>query len=79
MKSKNIPDDIKVKSIEESQNEIKEILTNLENVDTNLEDSIEQYNRMIQLNHHIQDQFKKKANEIKLSFLEKSGTKVHKK
>lgn len=79
MKSKNIPDDIKVKSIEESQNEIKEILTNLENVDTNLEDSIEQYNRMIQLNHHIQDQFKKKADEIKLSFLEKSETKVHKK
>jgi exonuclease VII small subunit len=79
MKSKNIPDDIKVKSIEESQNEIKEILTNLENVDTNLEDSLEQYNRMIQLNHHIQDQFKKKANEIELSFLKKRGTNVHKK
>ena len=32
MKSKNIPADIKSKSIKEAQNEIKEIITNLENV-----------------------------------------------
>ena len=31
MKSKNIPADIKSKSIKEAQNEIKEIITNLEN------------------------------------------------
>ena len=30
MKSKNIPADIKLKSIKEAQNEIKEIITNLE-------------------------------------------------
>ena len=65
MKSKNIPADIKNKSIKEAQNEIKEIIEKLENAETNLENSIEQYDRMMQLNYHIQNQFKQKANEIK--------------
>ena len=51
----------------EAQNEIKEIIEKLENTEINLEDSIEQYNRMMQLNYHIQDQFRQKANEIKES------------
>ena len=70
MKSKNIPADIRTKSIKEAQNEIKKIILNLENRETNLENSIEQYNRMIHLNYHIQEQFKKKANEIKKSSLD---------
>ena len=72
MKSKNIPVDIRTKSIKEAQNEIKEIIEKLENAETNLEDSIEQYDRMMQLNYHIQDQFRQKANEIKQSFLQKN-------
>jgi len=72
MKSKNIPADIRAKSIKEAQNEIKEIIEKLESAETNLEDSIEQYDRMIQLNYHIQDQFRQKANEIKQSFLQKN-------
>ena len=64
MKSKNIPVDIRAKSTKEAQNEIKQIIEKLENTETNLENSIEQYNRMIQLNYHIQDQFRKKAKEI---------------
>ena len=72
MKSKNIPADIIAKSIKEAQNEIKEIIEKLENAETNLEDSIEQYDRMIQLNYHIQDQFRQKANGIKQSFLQKN-------
>ena len=67
MKSKNIPADIKSKSIKEAQNEIKEIIANLENVETNLEESMNKYNRMMQLNYHIQEQFKKKLKEIKRS------------
>ena len=67
MKSKNIPADIKSKSIKEAQNEIKEIITNLENSETNLEESMYKYNRMMQLNYHIQEQFKKKLKEIKRS------------
>ena len=72
MKSKNIPADISAKSIKEAQNEIKQIIKKLENTETNLEDSIEQYNRMIQLNYHIQDQFKQKSNEIKQFTLSKN-------
>ena len=72
MKSKNIPEDIRIKSIKEAQTEIKEIITQLENADTNLEDLIEQYNRMLQLNYHIQEQFKKKLNEIKRPTFNKS-------
>ena len=72
MKLKNIPADIGTKSIKEAQNEIKQIIEKLENIEINLEDSIEQYNRMIQLNYHIQDQFRQKANEIKQSTLHKN-------
>ena len=76
MKSKNIPVDIREKSIKEAQSEIKQIIEKLENTETNLQDSIEQYNRMIQLNYHIQDQFRKKANEIKKSTLHRSKKKL---
>ena len=72
MKLKNIPADIRAKSIKEAQNEIKQIIEKLENTEVNLEDSIEQYDRMMQLNFHIQDQFRQKANEIKQSTLHKN-------
>jgi len=73
MKLKNIPADISTKSIKEAQSEIKEIITKLENTETDLESSMEQYNRMMYLNFHIQEQFKKKANEIKQSILDNNG------
>ena len=76
MKLKNIPADISAKSIKEAQSEIKEIIEKLESAETDLESSLEQYNRMIQLNHHIQDQFRKKANEIKQSSLFKNEKKL---
>jgi exodeoxyribonuclease VII small subunit len=72
MKSKNIPADIESKSIKEAQKEIKEIITNLENTETNLEESMDKYNRMMQLNYHIQEQFKEKAKKIKHSTLDKN-------
>ena len=65
MKSKNIPADIKTKTIKEAQNEIKEIIANLENSETNLEESIDKYNRMMHLNYHIHDQFQKKLKDIR--------------
>ena len=65
MKSKNIPVDIKFKSIKEAQNEIKEIITNLEDNDTNLEESMDKYNRMMYLNEHIREQFKKQLKEVR--------------
>ena len=75
MKSKNIPADIKIKTIKEAQNEIKEIMTRLETEETRLESSIEEYNRMMLLNYHIQEEFKKKAKEIKQSVLKKTPKK----
>jgi len=70
MKSKNIPPDIKLKSIKEAQKEIKDIISNLENLETDLKDSIDQYNRMMYLNHHIQEKFKEKLSEIRNSDLD---------
>jgi len=76
MKLKNIPVDIRSKSIKEAQNEIKEIILKLENSDTDLENSMEQYNRMMQLNYHIQNQFRQKANEIRQSKSKSSKKKL---
>ena len=79
MKSKKIPDDIKSKSIKEAQNEIKDIIANLENTETNLEESMDKYNRMMELNYHIQEQFKEKLKEIrdsKFKSNKRSQTKV---
>jgi len=77
MKSKNIPPDIKLKSAKEAQNEIKEIIIELENNETNLEKSIDKYNRMMHLNNHIQEQFKKKLKEVKgLNFDDKKKTQI---
>ena len=78
MKSKNIPADIRTKSIKEAQNEIEEIIAQLEDTETNLEDSMEKYSRMMQLNYHIQDKFRQKANEIKQSTLHKRKKKLFK-
>tara|TARA_B100001996_G_C18211819_1_gene420228 strand:- start:271 stop:510 length:240 start_codon:yes stop_codon:yes gene_type:complete len=71
MKSKNIPADIKSKSIKEAQNEIKDIISNLENSETDLKKSIDQYNRMMHLNQHIQEKFKEKLSEIRNTNLNK--------
>ena len=79
MKSKNIPADIKIKSIKEAQSEIRDIITNLENSDTNLEESMDKYNRMMHLNQYIQEEFKKKLKKIqetKINLGKKSSKKV---
>ena len=76
MKSKNIPADIKTKSIKEAQSEIKDIMNRLEDTETNLEESTDKYSRMMQLNQHIQDQFRQKAKEIQQSNLNKNKKKV---
>ena len=73
MKSKNIPSDIREKSIKEAQTEIKEIIAKLESSETNLEESMQQYSRMIQLNNHIQNKFKQMAVDIKKTTLSKKN------
>ena len=75
MKLKNIPEDIKVKSIKEAQNEIKGIIHELEDKETSIQDSIDRYKRMMQLNEHIQDEFRKRAKEINKNSTEKTTKK----
>ena len=66
MKIKKIPADIKLKTIKEAQNEIKSIIGDLENSETDLEESMNLYNRMLLLNYHIQEKFKGKTSSILL-------------
>ena len=64
MKNENIPADIKSKSLKETREEIDVILGKLENLQTNLEDSMSDYQRLIQLNKHIDNLFKKRFKEF---------------
>ena len=64
MKIENIPADIKSKSLKEAKEEIDTILSKLESQDINLDDSKNDYQRLIQLNKHINRLFKKKFKEI---------------
>jgi len=63
MNSKNIPTDIKNKSIEEAQKEVSEIIEILEK-EENLENSIKKYNRLILLNNYIEKKFRNKSKNI---------------
>ena len=63
MNSKNIPVDIKSKSIEEAQKEVSEIIEVLEK-EENLENSTEKYHRLILLNNYIEKKFKDKSKNI---------------
>ena len=64
MKNENIPADIKSKSLKEAQHEINEILNKLEGKDIDLSSSIDDYQRLIHLNNHIDSLFKEKNKEI---------------
>ena len=63
MNSKNIPADIKRKSIEEAQKEVSEIIEILEK-EENLENSMEKYHRLILLNNYIEKKFNNKSKNI---------------
>tara|TARA_B100000963_G_C22581749_1_gene651159 strand:- start:1385 stop:1603 length:219 start_codon:yes stop_codon:yes gene_type:complete len=64
MKNENIPADIKSKSLKEARDEIDEILNKLESKDADLSESIDDYQRLIKLNKHIDILFKMKVKEI---------------
>ena len=64
MKIENIPADIKSKSLKEAKDEINEILSKLENQEGNLEDYQNDYFKLVQLNKHVDELFKKKFKEI---------------
>ena len=65
MKTKNIPTDIKSKSLNEAKSEISEILERLENNQVDLEASKKDYERLLTLNNHIDNLFREKLNNIR--------------
>jgi len=70
MNPKNIPADIKDKSIEDAQKEVSEIIEILEK-EKNLENSLEKYHRLIFLNKYIEQKFKDKSKDISKENFEK--------
>ena len=65
MKMKNIPVDIKSKSLNEAKSEITDILERLENENANLENSTKDYERLLYLNRYIDSLFKERLNTIR--------------
>ena len=57
MKTKNIPPDIKSKSINDAKSEIIDILERLERDKVNLEGSKQDYERLLLLNDHVDNLF----------------------
>ena len=64
MTSKNIPADIKSKSIKETKEEINKILEKIEKGEANLESHTSDYDMLLKLNKHMDDLFKKKLKEL---------------
>jgi len=65
MKTKNIPPDIKSKSINDAKSEIIDILERLEKGNIDLEGSKQDYERLLLLNDHVDNLFKEKFNKIR--------------
>ena len=64
MKIENIPADIKSKSLKEARDEIDEILEKLENEKEDFKALEKEYKRLIILNKHVENIFKKRSKEI---------------
>ena len=64
MKNENILADIKSKSLKEARAEIDAILSKLESQETDLNESLNDYQRLIELNKHIDVLLKKKFKEL---------------
>ena len=64
MKIKNIPADIKSKSLKEAKEEINQILTKLETTNLDFANAEEAYKRLVNLNKHVENLFKIKSKEI---------------
>ena len=65
MKMKNIPVDIKSKSLNEAKSEIADILERLENENADLENLTKDYERLLSLNRYIDSLFRERLNKIR--------------
>ena len=64
MNSENNSKDINNKSIRETKEEINKILQKLENENTNLRETTSDYERLLKLNKHMDNLFKKRLRQI---------------
>ena len=71
MKIKNIPVDIKSKSLNEAKSEIADILERLENENVDLESSTKDYERLLSLNRYIDSLFRERLKKIRFTKKEK--------
>tara|TARA_A100000164_G_C21228194_1_gene461412 strand:+ start:231 stop:446 length:216 start_codon:yes stop_codon:yes gene_type:complete len=67
MKTKNIPLEIKSKSINDAKTEILHILDRLEKDDIDLDASKKDYQRLLMLNNHIDELFKERIKKVRFS------------
>ncbi len=63
MNEKNLPDDINSKTLNELTKIANKIIQNLEN-QKNLEESLDEYQKLIRLNNLIEKKFQKSSKEI---------------
>ena len=63
MKDKNLPDDNNSQSLDELKEDINQIIENLEK-EKNLENSINDYQKLIKLNNIIEKKFQKESKHI---------------
>jgi|TARA_B100001167_G_scaffold149608_1_gene97195 exonuclease VII small subunit len=70
MKDKNLPDDINSKSVSELTQEANDIISQLEK-EKNLENSLEDYQKLIKLNNIIEKKFQNSSKKISLKTKEK--------
>ena len=70
MKDKNLPDDISSKSVTELTQEANKIIEQLEK-EKNLENSLEEYQKLIRLNNIIEKKFQSSSKKISLKTKDK--------
>ena len=64
MKDKNLPDDIKTKSLDELREILNSLLTKIE-TSPNLENSADDYQKLIKVNNLIEKKFQSLSKEIR--------------
>ena len=78
MKDKNLPDDNNSQSLDELKEDINQIIENLEK-EKNLENSLNDYQKLIKLNNIIEKKFQKKSKHINETTKQKINNIVNKK
>ncbi len=64
MKIKNIPADIKSKSLKEARDEINKILVKLESNILDIDSTEREFKRLVNLNKHIESLFREKSKDL---------------